>query len=355
MRSIQLAEVFASIIGGMAPAAALAGCGDAGCDPNVASHLLQTLIVAADGGISQQFEDLPEGGTRSSPMDGGTGSCLAACQGYAALQFGCGRVEAAGCRIVSSDGSSTTIECDMNYFPVCPMGGAVCGRRPLHARPAPLARRGPISLQGLFAEMALLERDSVPAFRDLAASLAAHRAPSPLIERSRRAARDEARHTRMMARLAGLTRLPVGSSRRRRGNAPGLEVVVEDNVIEGCVRETFGALVATWQARHAARRDVRETMRAVAADETEHAALAWDIHAWGSTQLMDAAMARVRAAAERAVRELRRELDVEVPLDVLGQAGLPSRAEAKTLLSGLAHALWERLADPVSPPVTSRR
>jgi hypothetical protein len=354
MRSIQLTELFATIIAGIAPAGALAGCGigSSDCDPNkVESQTVQTLILAPDAGVVAVFDDSPDGGEWNSVTDGS--DCSPACQKYASGLAGCGRAEGTACRVVASDGVNTKVECSMNNFSLClPPGGAVCGRRPLRARRKRVTAGAKISLSGLFAEMAALERDSVAAFRELAAALQAHRAPSALIERSRKAARDEAHHTRMMARLAGLAKVP-GGSRRTSGRMPEWEEVVIDNAVEGCVRETFGALVAYWQGRNAARTDVRETMRAVGADETEHAALAWDIHAWASTQLAREAMARVQVSAQRAVRELHRELDIELPLSVRKAAGLPSRGQSKGLLAGLENALWRRLAAPVPALATA--
>jgi hypothetical protein len=59
-----------------------------------------------------------------------------------------------------------------------------------------------------------------------------------------------------------------------------LEQLAVENAVEGCVRETYGALLATWQARAAAEPRVRAMMAAVAVDETRHAQLAWDLDAW---------------------------------------------------------------------------
>ena len=53
-----------------------------------------------------------------------------------------------------------------------------------------------------------------------------------------------------------------------------------ENMREGCVQETYGALLASYQALCTRDPEVRETMRSVAADETAHAELSWDLAAW---------------------------------------------------------------------------
>ena len=50
-----------------------------------------------------------------------------------------------------------------------------------------------------------------------------------------------------------------------------LGVVAIENAVEGCVRETFGALIASWQAEHARDPGIKRLMRSIARDETRHA------------------------------------------------------------------------------------
>jgi len=57
--------------------------------------------------------------------------------------------------------------------------------------------------------------------------------------------------------------------------------------VEGCVRETFGALEATFQAKNANDPQIRRVMRRIAEDETRHAALAWRVAAWIEPRLSD--------------------------------------------------------------------
>jgi hypothetical protein len=154
--------------------------------------------------------------------------------------------------------------------------------------------------------MAWLEAASVHAFERLARDLVAHRAPSALVRRAKLAAREEARHARMMRRLARANGATPARVRAKRWKPRTLEAVATENAIEGCVGETFGALVAMSDATRAADAHLREAMCVIAPDELGHAALAWSISQWASTRLDSATNARVRAARDRAVEELRR-------------------------------------------------
>lgn len=211
------------------------------------------------------------------------------------------------------------------------------------------------SLGAYFAMTAELEAASVPAFRRLARELRAHGAPRELVSRAEKAARDEVRHARMTQRLAqrfgGAPRLP------RIGKLPvrSLEAIAEENAREGCVRETFGALVASVQALRATDEGIRAAMEAIAVDETEHAALAWDVAAWLDSQIdsagRDAARRARRAAyvslldsvcgtiATRADEGEPRAAAAPMATTDSPQLGLPSPAEELHLLQELASTL----------------
>lgn len=159
-----------------------------------------------------------------------------------------------------------------------------------------------------FARAAILEARSVTAFDELACVLEALGA-RPLAARARRAARDEQQHASTMASLAGRAagthaRAPRAPTRRER--TVGLEQLARENAVEGCVREAFGALVLTWQARAVPSRDVARSLARVARDETRHAALSFAIHRWATERLDASANKRVQRAARRAIGALRR-------------------------------------------------
>ncbi|MCA9645810.1 MAG: hypothetical protein KC492_34200, partial [Myxococcales bacterium] len=131
-----------------------------------------------------------------------------------------------------------------------------------------------------FAECADLERAAVFAFARMAAELRALGAPAELVGDAQRARAEEARHVKVMDVLA----------EKFRGESTGVTLpelelrgafeVALENAVEGCVRESYGALVGLWQAERAEQPEVREALRDVAQDELRHAALSWRVAAW---------------------------------------------------------------------------
>jgi hypothetical protein len=112
----------------------------------------------------------------------------------------------------------------------------------------------------------------------------------------------------MMTRLATRRGQIVSPVRAPHFETRAAEAVAIENAMEGCVRELFGALVATWHATHARDRELRRTFEIIARDETRHAELALRVAAFLSSRLDAAARARVAKARECAVTELRREV-----------------------------------------------
>jgi hypothetical protein len=213
-------------------------------------------------------------------------------------------------------------------------------------RPAGLARRCGASPGGarvgrFFAEAAYLEAASVDAFAVLEDDLVAYGAPPRLVRAAARARADEVRHARMTARLA-----------RRHGGDPGaapprvsrevrsLEAIAIENAVEGCVRETFGALVAMHQAKVATDPEVRKAMGSIAGDETRHAALGWAVATWASTKLTPEERERVRGARDHAVAALRSEVVSAVPSDLARTAGVPPAELALRMVDALNATLW---------------
>lgn len=232
---------------------------------------------------------------------------------------------------VARDGTLTTKRSEIIEYgqPNCAIG----------RRPPGLVSSGTAAcdeaLGRFFAEAAHLEAASVPAFAQLRAELAALGAPVELQRWALAAELEEIGHTRTTARLAarfgGAPTDPQVEARPLRG---AFELAL-DNVVEGCVRETFGALVAQHQALHAEDPEVRAAMVGIAEDETRHAELSWAVDAWLQARLSAderLVLSRARAAA---VRGLARELDVEVEEALVTQAGMPRAEVAKEMLGAL--------------------
>jgi hypothetical protein len=238
---------------------------------------------------------------------------------------------------VAADGSVTQLRSQVAAVTL----GCV-GRRPEGLLARAEASEAQLLLGEFFAGISHLEAASVTAFERLRAELEALGAPVALQDRALRSARDEVRHaaqTRLWAeRFGGQVTLPVVPALELRD----LERVACENVAEGCVRETYGALVAHHQAEHASHPEIRSMMRAIAEDETRHAALAWSVAAWAEPRLSSAARARVREALRSALAQLRSELATEVPEELREVAGVPSAAAALELFAGLERSLWRQ-------------
>lgn len=228
-------------------------------------------------------------------------------------------------RFVAEAGQPVPVECDL-----CP--GA--GRRPAGLRRR-TSRRARSALGEYFAQAAYLETASVCAFERVARELRAHLAPAGLVSAARRSARDEVRHARIMREFAARHGASVVQPAVAPSRIRSLEEMARENAVEGCVRETYGALIATWQASRALDPAVRRSFSGIAADETRHAALAWAIAEWANGFLDAAARRRVSRARRDAAGRLRAEIARELPRELEARVGLPSMREALVLFEGL--------------------
>lgn len=217
--------------------------------------------------------------------------------------------------------------------------GCAVGRRPAGLR----AVDGIACADALgrhFAAVAHLEAASINAFLRLREELALHGADVTLRDAALRSAMDEVLHTDVSTRLA-----------RRFGATPrrpevealpprSLFAVALDNAVEGCVRETFGALVAHHQALHARDAEVRGAMVRIAEDETRHAELSWAIDRWARERLSADELEALREARREAVATLREEVAAPLEDSLVTEAGMPSPEVAASLVDSLARELW---------------
>ena len=178
------------------------------------------------------------------------------------------------------------------------------GRVPFGLLPARPEAAGEVECFWLSTEH--LEAASVFAFAELAVSLEHHAAPSELVARCRSAAEKEREHARLAGvelRAMGLATVPV---RRYPPAAPTLLDVALHNAAEGCVNESVAALLALHESTVNADPAMRSFFGRIAADECEHAELAWDLHR-GFLETLPAVDARtlvlhLQAAARAAQR-----------------------------------------------------
>jgi len=187
------------------------------------------------------------------------------------------------------------------------------------------------------ARAAQLEAASVHAFLLLEDELALYGAPEALVVAARRAALEELRHASTVSGLArryGVQPTPPVVRRTALETRSRLDMAV-DNAVEGCVRETLGALVAGHQALHAEDLEVRHALSHVAVEELGHAQLSWRISAWFERVASDGESRRVRAARDAALGELG-ETSVPEPHPILQRdLGLPNAAQRGALVREL--------------------
>lgn len=216
---------------------------------------------------------------------------------------------------------------ETGFVPSCP------GRMPrgLHTG----AVRARDALGAFYAQSAQLEAAAVHAFGHMLRELQAFGAPAALIAGARRAQRDELRHARQMRTLAaraGAQVAPITVDAFVPRDALAMAI---DNAVEGCARETWAAVLATYQAAHIPDREAAAVLERIAEDERSHAALSWQVGAWLDTQLTDGERAQVASAHSNALAALHAEVQHEVAPELVQHAGLPDARTARCMLQAL--------------------
>jgi hypothetical protein len=212
------------------------------------------------------------------------------------------------------------------------------GRRPAGLRSG--ATGGRTRIGAFLARAAHLEAASVQAFYKLVRELRVLGAPGALRDGVLDAMLDEVRHAQDVGELA---RAYGGEIARPHVETTGLRSAYEmalDNVAEGCVRETFGALQATYQAETAADPRVRGLMAQIAQDESRHAELAWQLQAWLEPRLSEPERTQVAAERARVLDTLAADLEVELSREEYATLGFPTPDVSRGLLRGLSQALY---------------
>ncbi|HET7540502.1 MAG TPA: hypothetical protein VFK05_11545, partial [Polyangiaceae bacterium] len=211
------------------------------------------------------------------------------------------------------------------------------GRRPAGLRGP--GQRSHNAFARHLADAAWLEAASIVAFRELRSELRSHRAPRRLLRALSRSARDERRHARASKALARRFGVPVAPVQSEPLAPRSLLEIALENAVEGCVRETWGALIALHQAERASEPWVRANMSRIAPDEVRHAELAWAIDRWLTPRLTPTEREQVRAARAGALSELQRDAQVVPDSDVCLRLGLPGVEESRVLLEAFAKTL----------------
>jgi hypothetical protein len=106
--------------------------------------------------------------------------------------------------------------------------------------------------------------------------------------------------TRLAKRFGEKVDLPVVEPREPRS----LFEIARENAVEGCVRETYGAVEAMLLAETEPDPETARALRTIAVDETRHAELAWSIAAWARPLLSEDEAAAISEAMTDAIAEL---------------------------------------------------
>ena len=259
-------------------------------------------------------------GSISSPLDGASlGNFIEVCE-FVEFDIETPGDDLEQVGIIACEGVGETPEC---------MGG----RRPL----GHLAYNGATDeLSGFFAGCAHMETASIYAFLELARQLEAWGAPADLVARCKDAAADEVEHARIFRSLAIQEGCEPPAAHQEAAPEDLLSVALH-NATEGCVNETWAALVALYQARHADDPALREMYAGLAEDETRHGQLAWDLHDWFLTRLEPADRAVVARAQHEALADLvaRASLSYRHPEGV----GLPNDHDRRAMAVSFTQAI----------------
>jgi hypothetical protein len=249
--------------------------------------------------------------------------------------LGCKIAEGQGC---DQDAFSPTESGALSFTCKDCVGGG--GRKPTGLRKLAHAVRSPTARGAYFARMAYDEAASVHAFVIMRDELSFHGAPRALVRGAERAARDEIRHAKLMVLQADAEGTSVPKARVRRRSEPRtLLAIARQNAVEGCVNETFGALLLRWQAANADDPATRRTFARIAKDEARHAALSWAVARWIDRRLDDTSRRLVANARRRAMHSLERAVEARAASSREPSLGRPDAAEARALVAGLAAAL----------------
>jgi rubrerythrin len=255
-----------------------------------------------------------------------------------------------GCWVVADTCAADVFVPDANLTVQCLDCIAGGGRRPAGLRatrtPARRAARSRVKsgkeqtgIGDYFGAMAFEEAAAVLAFQRMSEELRMHGAPASLARAAERATKEERRHAKTFRTLALRAGAEPRGARLAGGPRHRLSSIAVENAAEGCVRETFGALLLFVQARRATDPRLQKAFERIARDEARHAALSWALSRWAEPKLTPTARAKVDAARRNAVAALREQIAKRHAQPYDAQVGHPSRAEAQRLLSDLATSL----------------
>ncbi len=212
-----------------------------------------------------------------------------------------------------------------------------------------------------WTEIALMEHASIAAFARFAMQLLALGAPADLVAKTAKAMSDETRHAELAFGMA--------SSLRGRALGPGPlslhhaldaestpETLLRNVFREGCVGETIAAL----EAREGAEQSRLGVLFQIAADESDHACLAWAAVKWLVEQMGEESADILEEELAHAEAEVSLIKRAELDLSDFGHLTSEGRAKLRahalgTLVRPATEALVARIRDSFEPPPATER
>ena len=200
-----------------------------------------------------------------------------------------------------------------------------------------------------WVSIARCEAAAAVAFHRMVQELVAFSAPCMLVEGAQNAAREEkqhAAHAYALAKERGASAHELSSiyEQKTAFESRSLLDFALENVSEGVVRESFGAMLNAHQATQASESSVCAFYTQITEDELGHAALSMRVHAWAMSQLSEADRTTVRAALRQAVATLQGQAREQVFDSDRTALGLPTQATQLQILSTLSASSWSRWA-----------
>jgi hypothetical protein len=194
-----------------------------------------------------------------------------------------------------------------------------------------------------WTEIGLMEHASIAAFARFSLQLMALGAPMELVRDATTAQADELRHATLAFGLASAYGgSPIGPGPLVIDGAlsqTSPEDVLRLTIREGCIGETVAALEAAEAGRGATVSTVKEILEGIAADESNHAALAWRVARW----LLEKNPELLRVAEEE-LAAARAQLEVggsPGPNDSTAHGVLDTRARAR-----IRETAWREVIEP---------
>ena len=187
------------------------------------------------------------------------------------------------------------------------------------------AGTGDNNIGAWFARAHHAEKGSVFAFEQLRRDLIKLEAPSTLIAKIEDAIREEAEHTSMMKDFAIANKGKImdlifdGFLDTR-----SVWDIAVENLLEGCINESYAALQAFYQSRHAESEQIQGLFATIARDECKHAEIAREVHHFLLPLLSNSQQRELKDLGQKKWKDLQKSLYVQKHIPELDILGVPT-------------------------------